>query len=326
MVSIYIVAPVIGFVGMLSGGYWGVGCGWIVVPTMIIAGVDTMSAIGIGLLQMIPSTITTVVKHTPQIGWKKGGLGLAVALPICIAAGLASLLGKAINGQIIEFFGGSRVPIQIFLLCLITIIALQVLFSRTPAYGDDIPVVTGVKSFIAGSVGFVTGILSSMAGIGGGLLIRPLLTSGLKIPEFFTVKIVRLVVLVTTCCGGMTYLFANGGIDGQVLLLSGMTAAGGMIGFPIGARMHKVVYDAGYAQHIHKSFAFIAIAVLSTTILKMCGYGRISEVLLLMFAFGLAAYLFWFEQYTRKHPLRTEDKEPSCPVGKEEKAVCEAAD
>ena len=30
--SFYIIGPVIGFIGMMSGGYWGVGCGWIVVP------------------------------------------------------------------------------------------------------------------------------------------------------------------------------------------------------------------------------------------------------------------------------------------------------
>ena len=32
----YCVAPVIGFIGMMSGGYWGVGCGWLVVPAIML--------------------------------------------------------------------------------------------------------------------------------------------------------------------------------------------------------------------------------------------------------------------------------------------------
>ena len=30
--ELWIVGPLTGFIGMMSGGYWGVGCGWIVVP------------------------------------------------------------------------------------------------------------------------------------------------------------------------------------------------------------------------------------------------------------------------------------------------------
>ena len=33
---IYFLLPLIGFIGMFSGGYWGVGCGWLIVPTMMI--------------------------------------------------------------------------------------------------------------------------------------------------------------------------------------------------------------------------------------------------------------------------------------------------
>lgn len=61
----YIAAPLVGFLGMMSGGYWGVGCGWIVVPTMLILGMGPFEAVGIGLLQMVPSTILTVAKQAP---------------------------------------------------------------------------------------------------------------------------------------------------------------------------------------------------------------------------------------------------------------------
>ena len=66
--ELWIVGPLIGFIGMMSGGYWGVGCGWIVVPTMLILGFSPFEAVGIGLLQMAPSTLPTVIRQFPEIG------------------------------------------------------------------------------------------------------------------------------------------------------------------------------------------------------------------------------------------------------------------
>ena len=73
--ALWIAGPLIGLVGMMSGGFWGVGCGWIVVPSLLILGFDPLSAVGIGLLQMVPSTIPTVSRQLPEIGWKKAQPG-----------------------------------------------------------------------------------------------------------------------------------------------------------------------------------------------------------------------------------------------------------
>lgn len=130
-------------------------------------------------------------------------------------------------------------------------------------------------------MGLVTGIVSSMLGVGGGLLIRPLLTSGFKVPEYYTSRIVRLLVLVTTVTGGATYLIARGGFDWHVFAISMLVALGGVFGFPLGAKLHTIVYDSGYAQHIHKSFAVVAIAVLANTLLNMYGHAELSRYLML---------------------------------------------
>ena len=63
---LFIAGPLLGFVGMLSGGYWGVGCGWIVVPVLLILGFEPLDAVGIGLLQMVPSTLLTVMRQAPE--------------------------------------------------------------------------------------------------------------------------------------------------------------------------------------------------------------------------------------------------------------------
>ena len=299
----WIAGPLIGFLGMMSGGFWGVGCGWIVVPTMLILGMEPLEAVGIGLLQMAPSTILTVMKQAPEIGWGKNSPGRSLALPIGIGALLTSLLGKSINQKLIQVFGSAR-PIQWMLILCISFIVFQTLFSRTAAYQDEFPVITRKKSWIAFFSGFGTGIVSSMLGLGGGIFIRPLLTSGFRVPEYYTSRIVRMLVLVTSVAGGVTYLLGQGGFQLHVFMISMLTAVGGIFGFPLGAKMHKIVYDAGYAQHIHKSFAVIAAAIPINTILHMYGFSVLSRYLMLAIACLLSAYLAIFTIYAKKNPLR----------------------
>lgn len=301
--SFYIFGPIIGFIGMMSGGYWGVGCGWIVVPTMLILGCEPIQAVGIGLLQMVPSTIITVSKQAPQIGWKKGELGRSLAIPIGLGAGLCSLFGKSINKKLIELTGDAT-WLQWMLIVIIGIIIFQTLAGKTACYNDEIPEITPAKSRIALVMGLVTGIVSSMLGVGGGLLIRPLLTTGFRIPEYYTSRIVRLLVLVTTVTGGATYLISQNGFDRHVFAISMLVAVGGIFGFPLGAKLHSIIYDNGYAQHIHKSFAIVACAILVNTALNMFGHREISRYLMLCVASGLVLYLAVFTRYTVMHPKK----------------------
>ena len=298
--QLLVAAPVIGFVGMMSGGYWGVGCGWIVVPTMLILGFDPLAAVGIGLLQMFPSTILTVIRQAPEIGWRKGEPGRSIALPLGAGAVLTSLAGRGLNGELVARFGAA--PINWALMIVIALIAVQTLATRTRCYDDRMPEITPHRIRIAFGTGLATGLLSSMLGLGGGILIRPLLTGGFRVPEYYTSRIVRLLVLLTTFSGGLTYLFGSGSFDWTIFSISMLVAAGGIVGFPLGARLHRIVYDAGYAQHIHKSFAVVAVAVLTNTLLNMYGYATASRRAMLVVAALLTIYLALFAHYAWRHP------------------------
>lgn len=297
---LFITGPLLGFVGMLSGGYWGVGCGWIVVPVLLILGFEPLDAVGIGLLQMVPSTLLTVMRQAPEIGWKPGEPGRSLAIPVGIGALLTSLCGKTINHRLYELCGAA--PLQWMLIGLITFIAVQTLCSRTRCYNDTMPPVTPFRSRIAFATGLVTGLVSSLLGVGGGLLIRPLLTSGFQVPEYYTSRIVRLLVLVTTVTGGITYLVSATGFNWQMFGAAMLIAVGGIVGFPLGARLHRIVYDNGYAQHIHKSFAVVAVALLTSTLCSIFGLQAQSRVIMIGIAVLLMVYLGLFALYTKKHP------------------------
>ena len=296
--ELWIVGPLIGFIGMMSGGYWGVGCGWIVVPTMLILGFSPFEAVGIGLLQMAPSTLPTVIRQFPEIGWGPGSAGRCLALPLGTGAMLTSLAGKSINARLFDRFGAA--PLSLMLCAVILAIAVQTLCSRTRCYDDELPPLTPRMGRIAFGTGLATGLLSSMLGVGGGILIRPLLTGGFKLPEYFTSRLVRLLVLLTTVTGGATYLVQSGKFDRTIFLASMLVAAGSMFGFPLGVKMHRIVYEAGYAQHIHKSFAFIAFALLLNTVFNLAGLTALSRVSMLLIGAGLTCYLAGFTLYARR--------------------------
>lgn len=296
--ELWIVGPLIGFIGMMSGGYWGVGCGWIVVPTMLILGFSPFEAVGIGLLQMAPSTLPTVIRQFPEIGWGPGSAGRCLALPLGTGAMLTSLAGKSINARLFDRFGAA--PLSLMLCAVILAIAVQTLCSRPRCYDDELPPLTPRMGRIAFGTGLATGLLSSMLGVGGGILIRPLLTGGFKLPEYFTSRLVRLLVLLTTVTGGATYLVQSGKFDRTIFLASMLVAAGGMFGFPLGVKMHRIVYEAGYAQHIHKSFAFIAFALLLNTVFNLAGLTALSRVSMLLIGAGLTCYLAGFTLYARR--------------------------
>ena len=74
---------------------------FVIATAMLILGMDPFEAVGIGLLQMVPSTLLTVSRQAPEIGWKRGEPGFSLALPLGLGAMLTSLLGKTLNTHLI---------------------------------------------------------------------------------------------------------------------------------------------------------------------------------------------------------------------------------
>ena len=81
-----------------------------------------------------------------------------------------------------------------------------------------------------------------------------------------------------------------------------LVAAGGIFGFPLGAKMHRIVYDAGYAQSIHKSFAAIAGAMLIGTFCNLMEMRELSRAIMIAIAPLMVGMLTWFTLYARRHP------------------------
>ncbi|MFA7186488.1 MAG: sulfite exporter TauE/SafE family protein, partial [Victivallales bacterium] len=180
----YYLAPLVGFVAMLAGGFWGLGGGWFIVPALLTLGVDNQVAVGASLLQMLPSTFLTVMHQLKSIGWGKNSWGLHVALPLCGMAFVGGFFGRPVGVFLQELFN-SRKPHQCVYLILLGFILYKTL-SHKPEKKSDVSsanTVPGIGPVKTGIVGFLVGVLSSLLGIGGGTITRPVMKNHLRVPE-----------------------------------------------------------------------------------------------------------------------------------------------
>ncbi len=296
---IYFLLPLIGFVGMFSGGFWGVGCGWLIVPTMLIFGFTPNEAVGVGLLQMVPSILMSVIKDIKALEWKKDSVATHLVIPLGFGAFLLAFSGKIVNHFFYERFG-SIALLVIFCIFMVTLGSV-VLFGKTGEYETEVPVISNEQSIAAFFIGMIVGVFSSVMGVGGAIFFRPVLANFFKVPEAITSKCIRVLLLVTTFTGGMYYTFADGKTDWTILTMSFVIAVGGMIGFPLGIKVHNKVLSNGYEKYVNKSFATVTFVVLINTVLNIFGFITFSRYLMISIAVLLFISINLFKSYTDRH-------------------------
>ncbi len=152
-------------VGLLSG-LFGIGGGTILVPLLLMFGYETKIAIGISVVQMVFSSI-----YGSYLNNKKGTLDVIMVLTI----GAGGFSGALLSGSITAFF--SDITLQIIFL-LFAVFALLRLFMTTHEHKDKREVHKGILFFI----GFIIGAISMTIGVGGSLILVPILVGFLHVP------------------------------------------------------------------------------------------------------------------------------------------------
>jgi uncharacterized membrane protein YfcA len=298
-IQFVILSALIGLAAGVSGGFWGVGGGWLIVPALLLFGIDIKIAVTASLLQMLPSSFLTVMKQVGKIGWNKKSWGLAVALPLCGMSFVGGFFGKPL-GNFIESLFHSRVPHQAFYMVLLLYIFFNIIFSGRKGKGESVGTATVESALskisLTATTGFFTGVVSSLLGIGGGTITRPVMRSFLRLPEDVTGMIARLAVFIVALSGSLSYVSGISAWDSsdpvvQAIMIAAALASGGMIGFSIGARMHSIVLKADNDLIAHKSFAIIVLLVSFSVACKLSGFLKTGQVILTVSGIALTFYL-----------------------------------
>lgn len=156
-------------IGTLAG-LLGIGGGTVVVPTVLFAlsafGVDQevmmKVAVGTSFATITFSTLSSAIAH-----YKKGGLDKGLVLKMAVGA----VVGVLIGSWIAEFLSGKLLLI-IFCIFLAYVIYNMLRNAKKPDEENIKAIPSPAYLLIGGAIGFI----SSFIGIGGGVLIVPVLT------------------------------------------------------------------------------------------------------------------------------------------------------
>jgi uncharacterized membrane protein YfcA len=225
-VNIWVLAGT-GFAAGLLGSMLGVGGGFIIVPVLTLAlGLPIQYAIGSSLVSIVINacTATSVYIRGHMTNLKLGLLLSCTLVPGAVAgaflaAGLSSPVLTIIFGALMVYVAYLMMPKKQKRLTPEQVAAATVVHEKEHAphawldgwYYDpsvDQEIAYQVHRPMAGmATGFLAGIISSLLGIGGGIINVPVMNQLMKVPLKATIATSSLLLCFTTMTGSLIYVF-----------------------------------------------------------------------------------------------------------------------
>jgi len=253
-INAFILLGLGGAVGVLSG-LFGVGGGFLMTPLLIFLGVPAPVAVGTGTNLVVASSVSGMMAH-----WRRRNVDFRMAA--CILSG--GVAGAALGIWLFEVLkSAGQIDEVVTLLYIVFLGAIGVLmavetaakllrrpdprprrahehlwvhglpfkmrFRRSKLYVSAIPPV---------AIGFLTGILASIMGVGGGFAMVPALIYVVGMPSSVVIGTSLLGILVVSIASCVAHAVATQSVDVMLALLLAVGAVvGAQYGSKIGARL-----------------------------------------------------------------------------------------
>lgn len=205
--------------GLLSGMF-GVGGGILVVPSLILLlRMDNRIANGTSLGAVLPISVSSLVTY-----WSQGNVDWWMALWLSIGA-----LAGALYGTKWIHFMPRRVLGYMFVVVLV-VTAVRLFIPMTSTGRDPLDVATAVALI---AIGFATGVLAGLLGIGGGVVMVPAMVVFFSEPSVIA-KGTSVAVIIPTSIMGTWRNWKADNVDLKVAAIVGLSGiasavAGGII-------------------------------------------------------------------------------------------------
>lgn len=227
-------------VGVLSG-FFGIGGGTILVPLLLMLGYDTKVAIGISVLQMVFSSI-----YGSYLNNKKGTLDV----PMVIVIGIGGFIGALLSGFITSTVDDS--VLEMIFLSFATFALLR-LFFKTKEHRDQ----REVSKVTLLLIGIPLGAVSMTIGVGGSIILVPILVGFLHVPLKKAISAGLFFVIFSSVAGFLSHA-RLGHIDYESGIVIGLAS---LIGVYIGIHLKDRV-DSVLQRKMLVAFYFIVVAYL----------------------------------------------------------------
>ncbi|WP_295418234.1 sulfite exporter TauE/SafE family protein [Sulfurovum sp.] len=230
------------FIGTMSG-FFGIGGGMILVPILLALGFEIKDAIGISIVQMVFSSV-----FGSFLNWRKGSLIVGEG----IFVGLGGFVGGYIGGKVTHLIPDQ--VLQILFLGLLLFALFRLFFSKH--HTDDSQTKTLNKGLLF-TIGLGIGIFSITLGIGGSIILTPLLVGLLHYPIKKAVS-AGLFFVVFSSIAGLISRLSIGTIDFNNGLI---VAAASLLGVTFGIWLKEHVKDT------HHKMALLILYLFATLML-----------------------------------------------------------
>jgi len=207
-------------VGVLSG-FFGIGGGTILVPILLMLGYETKVAIGISVIQMVFSSI-----YGSYLNNKKGTLDL----PMVTLIGIGGFLGALLSGGIASYFDDKTLE---FIFLGFATFALVRIFFKTKEHKEQREVSKALLLFI----GLVLGAVSMTIGVGGSIILVPILVGFLYVPLKKAVSAGLFFVVFSSIAGSISHIVV-GDVEYKSGIIIGLAS---LVGVYIGIHLKDKV-------------------------------------------------------------------------------------
>ena len=243
MTLLFAESLVVGGATGFCSGLLGVGGGFIMVPLLTVMGVPIHTAVGTCLAFVACSSLAGIIQHVRQ-----GSIDPVVALTMTLPAALAATVAAR--------FSSLLSPSVLHILFSLLLVGIMVLYHFSPALQplttlpetsatvsrwyvlqrqrivEDMPYQYDFDIFKALLGGLATGMLSGFFGIGGGVLLVPLMVVVLHIPLRVTAGTSLAVFILPAMLGAFAH-WHLGNVDVRLWL---PLVVAGIVGSQVGAR------------------------------------------------------------------------------------------
>ncbi len=197
--------------GLLSG-LLGIGGGLIFSPLLLLLGLTPHQALATSTLAIVPTTLGGSIAHvrSGRLAWPGA---VAIIAGAALSAGLFSRLGQGLAGW--QLMG-----LQTLLYALLT----GLIRPRSPleqGMPEPRPLELALSMAL---VGVLAGVAAGLLGVGGGLVMVPVMVGVLRMPVHAAIRYSTLAVLASACSASLAFL-ADGRANPLIGLVLGGTAA-----------------------------------------------------------------------------------------------------
>ncbi|MBM7505848.1 sulfite exporter TauE/SafE family protein [Agromyces aurantiacus] len=203
---------VVGAVGGLLSGMFGVGGGIVMVPLLILlAGMDQRRASATSLAAIVPTAVAGSVAYLVN-----GQVDLVAALLVAVGGIAGGWLGAKLL---------ARLPLgwlRWLFIALIVVVAVRLVVAAPERVADPVPLELGPALGLV-ALGLVVGIASGLFGIGGGLIMVPAFMTLFGLGDLIA-RGTSLVAMIPTAVSGTLTNVRSGIVDLRAALIAGLAA------------------------------------------------------------------------------------------------------